>query len=252
MFADEGSIPSRRAVLGAFTALGGAVLLGEGEAFAAPAPTGTRQPKVYTRNEWKAVAPASRAVVLNRAPDRIVVHHTASPNQKNTSLKAAFALSRSIQRFHMDSRGWNDTGQQLTISRGGHIMEGRNRSLEAIAAKRHAVGAQALDHNDHTIGIENEGTYMWADVPTKLWDSLADTCVWLCREYDLNPARAIVGHRDLGATDCPGDVLYKRLPQLRKEVQRRLALPPEARVTTRHLPGTAPGVRRPRGPFRQD
>jgi hypothetical protein len=180
--------------------------------------------RIHTRGDWEAVPPRRRATLLKKPPDRIVVHHTATENSKDTSLEHAYALSRRIQRFHMHERGWDDTGQQLTISRGGHVMEGRNRSLEAIRTGGHTVGAQARYHNDHTLGIENEGEYSKAPVPGKLWDALVETCCWLCVEYRLDPFRAIVGHRDLVTTDCPGDVLYARLPELRAEVAQSLAL----------------------------
>ncbi|XRQ07268.1 peptidoglycan recognition family protein [Actinomadura welshii] len=179
-------------------------------------------PHVYTRAQWDARSPRRPAKVLDRPPDHIIVHHTATANSDKRSLSHAFALSRFIQNFHMDKNGWDDTGQQLTISRGGIVMEGRNRSLQAIRAGDLAVGAQVLHHNDHTIGIENEGTYTKKRVPGQLWDSLVEVCVWLCRSYDLDPAEAIVGHRDYNATACPGDVLYARLPELRKSVASRL------------------------------
>ncbi|MFC9971882.1 peptidoglycan recognition family protein [Spirillospora sp. NPDC127200] len=200
----------------------------DNEAMAASlAPAGAHRPRVHTRRRWKARPARRPARVLNTAPDHIVVHHTASPNLTDTSLAQAYDLSRAIQRFHMRTRGWDDTGQQLTISRGGHVMEGRNRSLAAIMSGRHVVGAQALDHNEHTIGIENEGTYSTANVPSPLWGSLVHTCAWLCDAYDLDPYEAIVGHRDYVNTTCPGDVLYARLPELRSNVAQRMGLPPQ-------------------------
>jgi hypothetical protein len=180
-------------------------------------------PKVYTRKEWGAASPKRPPHVLNRPPDHIIVHHTASPNTAETSRAHAFGLSRQIQRFHMDSRGWDDIGEQLTISRGGHVMEGRAGSLQAIGRNGLVVGAQSLHHNEHTIGIENEGTYIKDEVPGRLWGALVEVCAWLCTAHGLDPATAIVGHRDYNSTDCPGDVLYRRLPQLRKEVTRSLA-----------------------------
>ncbi|WP_018654199.1 peptidoglycan recognition protein family protein [Actinomadura flavalba] len=234
-----GAPPTRRMMLGAAAALG-LPLLASPAAAAEPEPEPEREvrrPRVYTRLDWEAVPPTAPVQVLDRAPDRVVVHHTATTNSKDLSLGHAFKLSRAIQRFHMQDRGWSDVGQQLTIGRGGQVMEGREGSLVAIATGRHVVGAQALGHNEHTIGIENEGTYMWADVPASLWTSLVDTCTWLCLTYDLDPVKAIVGHRDLGNTDCPGDVLYARLPELRAEVAMRLGLP-------------AAPVRRPERPVR--
>ncbi|MQY05344.1 peptidoglycan recognition protein family protein [Actinomadura macrotermitis] len=231
----KGAPPTRRAVLGVLAALGIPLPIALGmdnEAMAAtpdqrlPARPGPGpRPLVHARSSWHARPPRRPATVLRRAPDRIVVHHTATPNSTDYSLEHAYALSRAIQRFHMDGRGWDDSGQQLTISRGGHIMEGRNTSLASIAAGRHTLGAHALQHNEHAVGIENEGTYMEQRVPGTLWRSLVDVCAWLCDEYRLDPFRAIVGHRDYGETDCPGDVLYGRLPFLRESVAARLGRP---------------------------
>lgn len=180
------------------------------------------RPRIYTRKEWGAEAPRRPPRVLDRPPDHIIVHHTASPNTQETSRAHAFELSRQIQHFHMSTRGWDDIGEQLTISRGGHVMEGRAGSLEAIARNELVVGAQSLHHNKHTLGIENEGTYIQDEVPDRLWKSLVEVCAWLCTAHDLDPATAIVGHRDYNDTDCPGDALYRRLPRLRKEVARAI------------------------------
>ncbi|MWA01374.1 N-acetylmuramoyl-L-alanine amidase [Actinomadura sp. LD22] len=200
-------------------------------------------PHIYTRAQWKARAPKRPAKVLDRAPDHIIVHHTDTGNSTNYSLGHAFSLSRYIQNFHMDKRGWDDTGQQLTISRGGVVMEGRNRSLASIRSGDLVVGAQALHNNEHTLGIENEGNYMRAAPPGRLWASLLEVCVWLCREYDLDPGEAIVGHRDYNDTSCPGDALYSRLPALRRAVADRLegsAVASKPRGRPKHKPKGKP------------
>ncbi|WP_259402351.1 peptidoglycan recognition family protein [Microbispora sp. H10670] len=183
---------------------------------------GPRRPRVYTRSEWQADPPASKAEVLDRVPDRLVVHHTATANTGATDLEAAFRLSRAIQRYHMRRNGWEDIGEQFTVSRGGYVMEGRNRSLPAVEAGRHVLGAQAADHNDHTLGVETEGTYTSCLPPARQLAALTSLLAWLCDAYELDPRVAIVGHRDLNRTACPGDRLYAYLPQLRADVARRL------------------------------
>ena len=213
----------RRTVLRGTVLTAGGALLGGLAGITPPASAlASAKPKVYTRADWKARAPKNRIEVLDKGPTHIVVHHTATGNVSDTSTSHAASLSRSIQRYHMDHNGWSDTGQQLTISRGGHIMEGRDRTLQAIADGRHVIGAHTADHNSHTIGIENEGTYTSVTPPTVLMRSLVDTCTWLCLVYRLDPEQAIVGHRDYNATNCPGDVLYSMLPQLRRDVASRL------------------------------
>ena len=216
-------LPDRRTVLRGTALAAGGVLLG-GLVGLAPATSAlaAARPKVYTRTDWRARAPKNRIAVLEKGPTHIVVHHTATGNVSDTSTSHAGSLSRSIQRYHMDHNGWSDTGQQLTISRGGHIMEGRDRTLQAISEGRHVIGAHTANHNSHTIGIENEGTYTSATPPAALMRSLVATCAWLCLVYRLDPQQAIVGHRDYNATSCPGDELYSMLPQLRRDVASRL------------------------------
>ncbi|MEV1285521.1 peptidoglycan recognition family protein [Micromonospora sp. NPDC049679] len=209
--------PSRRRLLTGAAGLTGGLLIG-GLLRPDPAHAAATPPRVYTRAEWNARPPTGAIRYLDRQPDHIVVHHTAGENTTDYSLAAAFRHSHWIQDLHMDRNGWIDSGQQLTISRGGYVMEGRSLSLRAITEGQHVSGAQTANHNDHTIGIENEGIYVSAPVPAKLFGSLVQTCAWLCATYDLDPFAAIVGHRDYVNTQCPGDVLYARLPELRQKV----------------------------------
>jgi hypothetical protein len=163
--------------------------------------------------------PNSRVVNVEvRRPERIMVHHTATPNVDDLSRAAADRLARGIQDFHMDVRGWLDSGQHFTISRGGFVLEGRRRSLEALRSGRKQVeGAHCTGQNLVAIGIENEGTYSATGPTGPLWDRLRELCAYICARYGIAPTE-IVGHRDFKDTLCPGDVLYGMLPRLRGEV----------------------------------
>lgn len=172
--------------------------------------------------EWGARASSQPVTLLSTNPNKILVHHTATPNSTDYSQAHAYALARSIQNHHMDTRGFIDTGQHFTISRGGYIMEGRHRSLERLrAGQGHIVGAHCSGQNDQSIGIENEGTYISVTPPAVLYSQLVSLCVDICTQYGL-PASQIYGHRDFAATQCPGDVLYAKLPQLRSDVAARV------------------------------
>ena len=156
--------------------------------------------------------------MLNRKPTYIVVHHTAGGNSSDLSLDHAFQISRGIQDLHMDGNGWIDSGQQLTNSRGGHVTEGRHRSVEILdGGTQHVMGANVGDHNSEVIGIENEGLYSTVDVTPQLWDSLVQLVAYIASQYGV-PTSNIKGHRDFNATECPGEVLYGRLPELRSAV----------------------------------
>ena len=175
-------------------------------------------PQIATCADWNARPPNGTIQILNYKPVYIVVHHTAGANSTDTSQAHAFQVARDIQNLHMDTNGWIDTGQQLTNSRGGYVMEGRHKSLQALqSGTTHCMGANVANHNSEVIGIENEGLYSTVDVPQALWDSLVNLVAYIATQYGIAP-EMIKGHRDFNNTECPGEILYGRLPELRSEV----------------------------------
>ncbi|EME64323.1 peptidoglycan recognition protein family protein [Amycolatopsis decaplanina] len=198
-------------------------LLGTATTSAADAAPVVAEPKIHDTAAWSARPPSGTIEVQNHKPTYIVVHHTVEPgNVTDYTLEHAFWASRSIQDFHMDTRGWIDTGQQFTNSRGGHITEGRHRSLEILrGGTKHVLGANVGNNNSTCIGIENEGLYSTEDVTPALWDSLVKLVAYIASQYGISP-EFIKGHRDFNSTECPGTVLYNRLPELRTEVGKLL------------------------------
>src|SRR5699024_10478039 len=144
-------------------------------------------PELYWRGAWNARPQSSPVQVLDTSPSYIVVHHTATANSTDYPLVHALRLSISIQDYHMDSNRLIETGQLLTISRGGYLMVGRDQTPQAIAAGRHVVGAHVAINNSTCIGIENEGLYTSEEPTQALTDSLVETLAWLCGAYGLNP-----------------------------------------------------------------
>jgi N-acetyl-anhydromuramyl-L-alanine amidase AmpD len=211
-------VTRRGLLLGGMAVAGGGLLAGLGldSADAADGPV------IVNCDQWGS-RPARRPLpVYNRSPVKILVHHTATANVANPGPDAAVKLARGIQNFHMDTRGWPDTGQHFTVSRGGVVLEGRHHSLEfASVGRRQVEGAHCTGQNVVALGIENEGTYSRVDPPAKQWDRLRALCAYLCRQYKISPTQ-IYGHRDFKDTACPGDRLYAALPRLRTEVAKVL------------------------------
>lgn len=214
---------SRRGILlGGLALAGGGVFTGAlsgGTAWAMPSPP------ITDCGGWGA-RPNSQIVELwNQRPVKIIVHHTASANVESFDQDAGYRVARSIQNFHMDRRGWLDTGQHFTISRGGFVMEGRHRSLEVLRLGKQAVeGAHCVGQNVIGVGIENEGLYMDVDPPPALWNRLREMCAYICQQYGIAPTE-LYGHRDYNNTLCPGNRLYGMLPRLRTEVANALGVP---------------------------
>ncbi|MDR7383234.1 N-acetylmuramoyl-L-alanine amidase [Promicromonospora iranensis] len=179
-------------------------------------------PTIASCATWGAAAARGTIDTVSTNPNKILIHHTASANVTDYSQAAGYRIARDIQQWHF-ANGWVDTGQHLTLSRGGYVMEGRHGSLSRLRnGSGTVVGAHAPGQNSQAIGIENQGTYTSATPPAQLWSRLVELCAYICDQYGIAPTQ-IYGHRDYTATACPGDVLYAMLPQLRSEVAAALA-----------------------------
>lgn len=215
----------RRSFLKAALGVGTSILVGGLELRFAPvveaAEEAVAAPTIANCDTWGAAAPKEPITVLTTRPNKILVHHMANANTTDYSVTQAYRMARSCQQSHFN-RGWIDTGQQFTISRGGYVMEGRHRSLEVLrGGTQHVRGAHCDGQNDVAVGIENEGTYTSAQPPQALYNQLVALCAYICQQYNI-PSREIYGHRDFNATQCPGDQLYAMLPKLRSDVAARI------------------------------
>ena len=126
--------------------------------------------------------------------DMIVVHHTGNPSDDDLS-------AEDIHEMHQN-QGWAGIGYHYVIRKNGQIELGR---------PEWAVGSHAYGENWHSIGIHVSGNFEEAEPTEYQIESLAYLIGWLCEEYDLDPSVAVVGHRDLMATACPGENLYEML-----------------------------------------
>ncbi|QWF83176.1 hypothetical protein HUW46_06616 [Amycolatopsis sp. CA-230715] len=196
----------------------GALVAGTGAAGLLLPGTASAAPRVYGCAEWGARAPSDQLVTIGHKANRILVHHIASANSTDYSREHAFEVARNDQADHMDNNGWSDTGQHFTVSRGGYALEGRHGSLDALRSGQRVIrAAHCPGQNDNAIGIENEGTYTSVVPPKAQWDALVALCAYICAQYGI-PTAEIKGHRDFYSTECPGEKLYAKLPELRKAV----------------------------------
>lgn len=96
--------------------------------------------------------------------------------------------------------GWTDIGYSFLAGEDGNIYEGRGWNT---------VGAHTKGYNSISLAVSFIGNYMQR-IPNSKAISAAKNLIscgvgqkYLSTDYDL------LGHRDVGQTDCPGDALYK-------------------------------------------
>ncbi|MFC4109730.1 N-acetylmuramoyl-L-alanine amidase [Micromonospora zhanjiangensis] len=243
--ATGGTAFDRRRFLGLTAATGAGLVLGSGLVLTAGAPAlAAPVPTIHPTSEWGATPAAGAIQMLPQPPTKLFIHHTDSPNSTDYSLQHAYALARSIQNDHIKNRGWVDSGQQFTLTRGAHALEGRHRSLEALRrGDEHVQGAHCYAQNDFAVGIENEGNYMTAAPRAEHYAALVELSAYICAQFGIR-AYQIYGHRNFNATDCPGDQLYAMLPRLRADVATRIGGDPTpAAWTTLRAGATGERVR---------
>jgi hypothetical protein len=187
------------------------------------------EPGVISRRSWQADETIVRGAPAYADSLRMVyVHHTATPNDYSPAESAA--IVRAIQIYHVKGNGWNDIGYNALVDRFGGVYEGRAGGLE-----RNVIGAHARGFNTGSFGVALIGDFTRSEPPQAALDALAGLIAWrldlahvdpLARLTAVSggnerfaagvtlPLRAVSGHRDTGATTCPGERLYRRLDEL--------------------------------------
>jgi N-acetylmuramoyl-L-alanine amidase len=163
-----------------------------------------------------------------------VVHHTAGSNAYTREQSAA--IVRAIQVYHVKANGWNDLGYNFLVDKYGQVFEGRAGGVD-----RNVIGAHAEGFNTGSAGISVMGNYQAGRLPVAAEAALARVLSWRLDVAHVDPAstldwittgnprfrsgvpvalRAIVGHRDVGFTACPGSAIYSRFGPLVQAVSR--------------------------------
>jgi len=201
------------------------------EAESAPPVAGAsllNQPAIHPRSDWGAAAPTG---TISAAPDlkMAVVHHSDTGN--NYTPAQVPSMIRAVQAFHIEGRDWSDIGYNFIVDRFGGIWEGRAGSIDQLS-----IGAHAQGFNTSTIGVMVLGNYSAVGPSAAALDSVAKVIAWEFANHGVNPDTPvaytsggslsipagetrsfprIVGHRDVGATSCPGTFLYPHLGDVR-------------------------------------
>jgi hypothetical protein len=180
--------------------------------------------RIYTCEEWGAKPAKAKPATAGR-PDKAIFHHTFS-HASGPSLQDAFEFARTIQSYHMNHNGWNDTGNNFTITRSGIILEGRHGSIEAVHNGRMIVSAHCPGQNDQP-GVEHE--HKGPELMTKeQYAASVWLFAWICRHTLMRPTE-IYPHSQYYATSCPAE-LKPSIKQLRLDVAKALTLNPYADI----------------------
>ena len=190
-------------------------------------------PNIISRAQWG----ADEAVHCGNRPfdqpiRAAVVHHTAESNDYQPQDSAA--IVQSILAYHTQILGWCDIAYNALVDKYGQVFEGRAGAL---------IGPV---QGDHTGGFNRDS---WGVAMIGNFDDIAPTPIqlhtigrligWRLGMDRINPMGTVAlpsaggentnfpfnavatlptifAHRDVGATDCPGNIAYGLLDEIRE------------------------------------
>ncbi|WP_436502163.1 N-acetylmuramoyl-L-alanine amidase [Actinokineospora sp. HUAS TT18] len=193
------------------------------------------RPAVVTRAEWGADEslmgwPAEYASTTKA----VSIHHTAGTNDYTCAESAS--LIRAIYRYHAIDMDWGDIGYSALVDKCGTVFEGRTGGLQYPT-----IGAHTGGFNTYVFGISMLGTFTSVPPSDAQHEAVSRIAAWKLGGSYRNPlgttqltskgggtARwpagttvtlpVIFGHRDSGFTECPGDLGYANLGNIRTRV----------------------------------
>ncbi|OGJ58201.1 hypothetical protein A2947_02015 [Candidatus Peribacteria bacterium RIFCSPLOWO2_01_FULL_54_110] len=149
----------------------------------------------------------------------LVVHHTAQ--NVTGDERPPLERVRALYAYHANNRGWGDIGYHYLIDERGQIYEGRTGG-------KGVIGGHAYCWNTGTMSIALLGNFDGEQPPQVQMQSLQWLLSDLAQTYDIDLGSsvrihgksfpAIVGHKDLLSTDCPGYYVRETLAQVREHV----------------------------------
>ncbi|XP_052773322.1 peptidoglycan recognition protein 1-like isoform X2 [Mya arenaria] len=152
---------------------------------------------IVTRAEWGA-QPSKEINYMGTPVGVVFIHHTAM-SECDTQDRCSEEM-RTIQRFHQVDRGWDDIGYNFLIGEDGKAYEGR-------AWDR--IGAHTRGWNDVAIAFSIMGDYtkhLPNDAALNAVQAMIECGIRLGK---IDADYKLYGHRDVGATECPGQRLYE-------------------------------------------
>nr|XP_054506964.1 LOW QUALITY PROTEIN: N-acetylmuramoyl-L-alanine amidase-like [Agelaius phoeniceus] len=160
-------------------------------------------PAIMPRCLWGARPYRGTPAPLQPPLGSVFLHHTLEPSRPCQTFGACARAMREMQRFHQDTRGWDDIGYSFVVGSDGYLYEGRGW---------HWVGAHTKGYNTQGFGVGIVGDFTATlpdpDTLALVRDELLPCAV---RFGHIRPDFILRGHRQLGHTDCPGNALFEEI-----------------------------------------
>ena len=147
---------------------------------------------------WLAQPPLEPQIPLEHPVNYVVILHTETQNC-STQSRCVF-LTRNIQNYHIERRGWLDIGYSFLIGGDGNVYEGRGWDARGSFAKslNHlAIGIAVIGNFNSVLPSDRQifALKYWIEEGVKL--------------KKISPDYKILTHSQLSDTTSPGTAFVK-------------------------------------------
>lgn len=130
------------------------------------------------------------------------VHHTWKPNHSNYPKYTTLQLHKNIRNYHVNTNGWSDIGQHVTIGKEGNVVLGLPIEKTPASAK----GFNGTS-NWHPFMFEMIGDFDKGQ--DKLQGAQLATVLSISRYFHKKKGKPVRFHREMAPKSCPGTGIDK-------------------------------------------
>ncbi len=212
-------------------------------------------PTIISRAQWGAdESMRCGPTVYDSGVRAAVIHHTAGSNDYTP--QDSPEIVRSIYAYHTKTLGWCDIAYNALVDKYGQVFEGRSGGIDKPVEGSHTGG-----FNRDTWGVAMIGDFDEVPPTPIQLGTVGRLLGWRLSLDGVNPKGtvtlasaggaftrfpggasltlpAIFTHRDVGATDCPGNVAYGLIDEIR-DLAARFKEPPGPAEVAAALQGGA-------------
>ena len=193
--------------------------------------TPRRAPTIITRAQWGADESLRGAPVYDNGIKAGVVHHSAGVN--DYAQQDSAAIVRAIYTHHTRNLGWSDIAYNALVDKYGQVFEGRFGGMTRAVQGTHTGG-----FNRNTWGICMIGEFDEVPPAPVQVRTVGRLLGWRLAMDGIDPHGSVAltsdggpytyfpqgvavslprifAHRDVGNTDCPGNLGYDLMDQIR-------------------------------------
>jgi|GEM_PF-2243749 len=150
-------------------------------------------------DDWKQTDPIeSRMKRHTKAIFSLVIHHTETPNEGPLRERARL---QNVQSYHINDRHWGDIAYHYLIGPSGKIYAGRAEKFQGDSGTKYDLDGRLL------ICVLGSFDHQLPTAPAL--NSLIRLVKSKAKTLGLDVVRDVSTHREVAATDCPGEALYR-------------------------------------------